>query len=933
MNPGSCRHRILWLAALALGAVLRLAGADVPWPVTAEGLGPDPRWHWGRLDNGLRYVVRSNANPAGRVSYRFVVEVGGAHEHKEEAGFAHFVEHMAFNGTRHFKGETLAQELARRGIAFGPESTAFTFLSHTIYQFDTPGNTPAEIEWVLMVLRDFADGMLFEPQQVRRERGVIASEVRDRKTTETRYDQARRAELYPRSPLRSAIGVVPDAVTPAALKAFYDKWYRADRMILAVVGDADVATLEAAVRKQFTSMRAPVSPAPPFDPGPIENPPIGTTNIIHDPQASGLSLEIVSLTPLDRADSREERRRMIAGAIATFTLSQRIADIVRKSPGALSGGGARVYAPTPFGFEASVTILSPTHEWALAVEVLDSELRRSFQFTFHREEISLAKARFLKDTESADVYSSTAKSPDLAGWVMQQALWRMVSLSTGDELEFIRATLAEIDARAVNAAWRTFWQERRARIVGYGFFPDPNRNKLVDLLFAVKSQVPVTIPPAPAPVAFPYTDFGPPGVVRGRKHVAAVDIDMLEFENGVRANLKRTGFVAGHVDVCVRIGAGLLNEPPVAPGLGRIAANSLLNGGLGRIPQEELIRLFSTDPIHLNFFAGESGFLFSGRAPAHLVERMLQLICAYLTDPAWSRDAFTAAGFAMMSDFNEQLKTAEGVMQLNSYYLATHRDPRYRAVAPDELARLGLSDVKHWLNPILLGAPMEVGVVGDFPQDEIEGILARTLGALPARDPDPPRVYPARFRTEPGAHKLRVGAKTARTAIQIMWPAPRGGVVKRSRQLEVVSQVVEDRIVRRVREDLGAAYSPVVDYWKSDTPDEEGYLVAYVTTAPRSANRVSRLILAEVDKLVRQGATEDEFRQAITPILERTREQVHNNSYWLWRITPYAQSRPEVLEWPLTRTSDFENTTRDDINALIRELLPSAKTIRFTAAP
>jgi len=933
MNTGSRRNRVAWLAVLALGAALRMSAAEPPWPVTAEGLEPDPRWQWGRLENGLRYVVRSNANPAGRVSYRLVVETGGAHERKEEAGFAHFIEHMAFNGTRHFKGETLAQELARRGIAFGPESSAFTFLSHTIYQFDAPGNSAAEIEWVLMVLRDFADGILFEPQQVKREQGVVASELRDRKSTESRFEQARRIELYPESPLRNPIGVAPGSVTAAGLKAFYSRWYRPDRMILAVVGDADVATLDAAVRSQFASMPAPSWPAPAFNPGPIANPQTGTTKVLHDPEGGGLCLEVVSLSPYDVPDSREQRRRLMAAGIATFILNQRFAEVVRKSPGVLTGGTARVFAPTPFAFETSITVLSPTHEWARAVEVLDQELRRSFQFTFHGEEISLAKSRFLKDTESADVYSASAKSPSLAGWVIQHALWRIVSMSTKDDLEFIRTTLPEIDAREINAAWRSFWQERRARVIGYGFFPFDDRSGIIEREFALKLLEPVTVSARPAPVTFPYTDFGPPGIVRRRSRAEAVDIDMLEFENGVRANLKHTDFQAGLVDVCVRFGAGMLNEPPVAPGLGRMATNTLLNGGLVRIPQEELVRLFSTDPIEVQFFASESGFMFTGRAPAHLVERLLQLICAYLTDPAWNRDAFTAAGFALLSDYNEQLKTAEGVMGLNSHYIVSNRDPRYRAVSPVELNRVGLSDVKLWLDPILKGAPMEVGVVGDFPPGDIEGILSRTLGALPARDGEPPRVYPARFSTQPGVHKLRVGAKTARSAIQIMWPAPKGRLVRRSRQLEVLSQLVEGRIMRRVREDVGAAYSPFVDYWKSDAPDEDGYILAFVTTSPKASGRVSKLILAEIDKLVRQGASEDEFRQAITPILERTREQVHDNAYWLRRITPFAQSRPEVLEWPLTRTSDFETTTRDEINALVREILPSAKAIRFTVTP
>ena len=231
------------VTVLASGAIpAHLVAEDLPpWPHTAEGLTPSSAWVYGRLDNGLRYVVRKNSLPAKNISLRFCVQVGTSHETASERGLAHFVEHMAFNGTTHFPGETLVRELRRHGVDIGPELSAFTFLTHTIYNLDAPSTEPEALDRWFTVLRDFADGMQFDPKEVKRERGVVASELRDHHSPDWRADVARRNFLYPRSPLSNDLRGSVSGVNSKQLRAFYDKWYRPDRMIVVAVGDADPA--------------------------------------------------------------------------------------------------------------------------------------------------------------------------------------------------------------------------------------------------------------------------------------------------------------------------------------------------------------------------------------------------------------------------------------------------------------------------------------------------------------------------------------------------------------------------------------------------------------------------------------------------------------------------------------------------------------------
>lgn len=600
-----------WLRAL--GGALALAGAALAadWPVAAPGIDADPTWRWGRLDNGVRYVVRQHPLPAGRVSYRLALEVGTAHEAPGEEGFAHLVEHMAFNGTRRFKGETLIGELERRGVKHGPDSNAFTSLTHTHYHFDAPGTAPADVAWFLELLRDFCDGLLFESRQVKRERAVVEAEIRERLGPSARLDVARRLELYPGSRLSAPLLVLAPKSSPDQLRKFHRKCYRPDRAIVVVVGDAPVEDLETAVRASFGRWPAAGDPPPAFSPGELGNPPASTSRMWHDVGTGGIWLELVSL---DRArpDGAETRRREIAAHLATYILTERLGAVARAHPSEINGTGARVGLATPFAYETSVLIQANSGAWELAARTIVDELRRSLEFTFHRAEIGDAKVRLVRAAELAAAAAGTADSATLASGAMYDAMYGRATLSPHALLAFMRATLPEIDSREIAAAWRSFWQAGRVRTFGYGCFTEPDAFWKINRLIAERSRSPLQALPAPRPVEFAYREFGAPTEVRSRRHDGATDLHLLEFANGVRVAYKRTDFSANLVDFAATFGDGLGAVPPQLPALGPLASAAFLGGGLGRHPIDQVRRILGTEPVDLNFAVGEAGFTFSG---------------------------------------------------------------------------------------------------------------------------------------------------------------------------------------------------------------------------------------------------------------------------------------------------------------------------------
>jgi zinc protease len=925
----SALHRLILLAMLGIG----LAGAAEPWPLVADGLPPDPAWVWGRLENGLRYVVRKNAQPAGHISLRFAVQVGFAHEKKGERGFAHFVEHMAFNGTTHYPGESLLAELSKHGVAVGPELSAFTLLTHTTYYLDAPSTVPTDLDRWFTVLRDFADGIQFEAKQVKRERGVIASETRDRQSVASRSDAARRSFLYPFSPLSNSYDGDVQAADRKRLRAFYDQWYRPERMILVAVGDVEPARLEALVRQHFTSLRARTPVAPRFDAGLIGNPAESTTRVFHEEKTAGLRLEVTSVLPRAAADNLPDRRQWVARHLLLYMLNVRLGQIVRNQPDRLFDLTAHSTIMTPYSIETVIGFTAPSSEWKFALTTAEQELRRSFEYVFRADEISEARSALLAAHEQQVKAGATAKSSDLSGFVMQQTLWDLIATAPEEDLRRTREWLPQIDALEINRAWRSLWQQRRAGIFGYGYFPVVNGSALVNAAFRESLAQPVAAPPEKKAPPFAYTDFGPAGKIKHRRHLPELDVHLLEFENGVRVNLKPTTFEAATVHLTARLARGMQTEPLTQPGLGALASGALLNGALGRHPPDELRRILSAANVTAGFSSQETYFSFEGQSASASLERQFQLLSAYLTDPAWSSEAIALARTQLANYSHDQNYSPEGIIGLKAFHLLSGGDQRYAPPSPEQAKARTAEELRAWLDPVLRAAPLEVGLVGDFALEPTIDLLRRTLGALPARTLPPGPERPVSFAKQPAAHEFSFGGENNRAGIEVVWPMDHYDDIKTSRQAEILCAILAERLRNKVREDLGAAYAPSVSAWKSDARPADGYILAYLTVKPEMVSRLGRLMVDIADNLARKGATVEELTRAREPILARSIADQRDNAYWVRHIMSRLQSNAEVRTWPLTRVSDFQTMTLAELNALARSVLPATRATTFTALP
>ena len=332
--------KIVLASLLVLSALLIKAA-----PPQGEQVPVDPDYRIGKLDNGLTYYIRHNTEPAGRASYYIIQNVGAILEKDNQNGLAHFLEHMAFNGTKHFPGKTLLSTLEKHGVAFGRNINAYTSFDETVYNLsDVPVDKPGLIDTCLMILADWSDFLTLDEEEINKERGVILEEWRSRRNAQWRMLTQMLPVVYEGSMYakRDIIGdtAVINNFDPETLRAFYHDWYRTDLQAIAVVGDFNVDEVEAKIKNIFSPIPAIENPLP--RPENLLTPKEGTKYLlVTDPEAPRTT---VSLMTLDREPDRRDRdldyiREGYVTSLMNTMMNNRFSEIVQKgTPPFIAGG-------------------------------------------------------------------------------------------------------------------------------------------------------------------------------------------------------------------------------------------------------------------------------------------------------------------------------------------------------------------------------------------------------------------------------------------------------------------------------------------------------------------------------------------------------------------------------------------------------------------
>lgn len=909
------------------------------WPDQASDLPPDPAVRRGVLPNGLRYAIRPNAEPKDRVSLRFLVAVGSLHERDDERGLAHFVEHMAFRGTRQHPNGSMATELQRRGIAFGPDNTAFTHHHYTIYLLELPDTGDDTLQLGLAVFREYAEDVTFAPELIDRERSVILSEKNIRDTPDARAGEANFAFLWPDSRLarRRPIGTEASIrqLSREQFVSFYNAWYRPERMAVIVVGDIDPERVE----KRIIDGLSAISSRSPARDEVIEMEPASASapsiSIFSDPGLVGASCVLQHPFPDARApDTHVRRVAQLHRALAFAMLERRTEKAADRTEGLPIAPSARINEALPNWSIASLGGTGRITDWETFMGHLEQEHRRAFLHGFTAEELRLAKLSFATSYEDAVRTAATWPSDWIANR-LSESLIEGACFSTPAIVQADLAAALEVaTAQQCLAAFRAVWTSRPPHVF-ITTHPDfqVSAQQVAAALNVSRTQ-PVSRPPETQPVAFAYTRFGPAGQLTRENHLADLDVYQGEFANGVRLNFKATPFEADTVRVCVRVGSGRLSQPPTQPGLDLLANQLVSRGGLGRHDFEELQDLLNGHRINAGFLVQSDALEFTARcAPADLL-LCLQVIAAHLTDPAYRPEAMRHVQANFGSMFANLAADAAGPINMQAGRVLAGGDGRFGLPTPDELSARTISQLRAWLQPQFTSGPIELSIVGATTWPAAVAAVADSLASLPPRNPavaGRDRLKIAKSKRSP--YVYTTAPQLRQVALAWFCPVPDVKNIAQERRCVLLAELLEERVRIRVREELGASYACSAYFSSHEGFPQLSYFAIFAEVDPAHAQAAAQTMRDELERLRKKRFTDDEFERVKAPFLRSREEDLRSNIYWGHTVLRDAQLRPERIAAARDRATDTASITRAELEALARRYLKPSDAFQFVAYP
>ena len=910
--------------------------SSTDWPQAQSDLRPDPQALFGRLSNGFRYVLLPNPKPIDRTSMHLVVQAGSLQEAEDERGIAHFLEHMLFNGSTHFPPGELVKYFQKIGMQFGPDANAHTGFYETVYDINLPVSDRQSLREALQVMQDYAEGALLLPSEIERERGVILAEKRARDSADYRsYVASLAFELAgTRFPDRLPIGseTVIRSADQSVFKAFYDAWYRPDNMVLVMVGDFDPALARELVEAQFRQMaaRAPAR----------ENPATGQvkheklkTFYHHEKELGSTSVTLQVLTHDAHAtDTAEFQRRQIEEQLANQILRNRLNRTLNQAGSPItdvSAGSGIFLRQTRYGY---ISADCQPEDWRDALTLIEQTLRQALQYGFGEEELERVKQDYRAGLEQAAAQAGTRDSSRLARNLIRSVLDDRVFRSPEQEKLFAEPVIAAATTRTLQDRLRHIWavSHRLVLVTGNAAIVSPSATP-EDQIAAVfnQSQVtPVSLPVKVQRVAFPY--LPPPsqeGRIAAQQEQADIGVSLVRFENDIRLNFKATDFTADEIQFVLSFGEGRAGVPVGKSALATLADAVVNESGLGRLDKEALAQALAGKKTDIRFGVRDDRFTLEGSSTPDEIELMFQLLSAYIVDPAFREDAWQLALNRYQQMYRTLQQSVDGVLNLYGWRFLSGNDPRFGLPSPEAFEGLSVTDVENWIVPALRQGAMELAIVGDVGRETVVRMAARYLGSLPGKRAEAIKPENRTGPVFPAARQMNVDVVSQIEKAQLVMAFPTDDMwdIGRTRRLNILAEIVSERLRLRIREKLGAAYSPGAFSHPSRTYKDYGLFIIYIPLAPKLVDTVQTEVEAIIRDIRQDGISPEELQRALEPTLTGIKDRFRENGYWLNTVLAGASFAPVQLDWCRTIIADYASIRAGDIEQLARRYLDLSK--------
>ncbi len=900
------------LAAAVLAATVAAPAAsaqDAPRMPRIESVADylvnDPAVVEGALENGLRYFVRENGRPENRALLRLVVDAGSILEDEDQLGLAHFVEHMAFNGTKNFEKQALVDYLESIGMAFGPDINAYTSFDETVYMLEVPMDDPEMLATAFRILEDWAGAVLFEPEEVDKERGVVTEEWRLGRGAGARMRDQQFPVLFEGSLYadRLPIGDTDVLATAPAetLRRYYETWYRPDLMAVVAVGDFDADAIVAKIDQHFGHLENPAGAPPrPTHAVPTSHPP--RVAIATDEEAQMTRVGVLYKQLPQRYQRVGDFRRSLVQQLYAGMLNSRLDELTRQAEPpfvmAVSARGGFVRAMDAYQLMAIVE----EDKLELGMETLLTEAERVARHGFAASELERQKIEVLRSYERRFAERENQESGSIAA--------RLVNAFLEDraypDIE-TRAGLAQMlvpgitvdETNALVSEWMT--EDGRVVLVDApekeGVDP-PVAERLVSLFDVVADK---SIDPyEDAEVDEPLLPVAPAGSrIASEETFDEVGITLWTLENGVRVLLKPTDFKDDEIRFSATSPGGSSLAADNAYFSAEMASGVVSQGGVGAFDATALQKKLAGQVVNVSPTISSLAEGFGGSASPKDIETAFQLVYLYFTAPRKDEAAFASMKTLFSTILANASSDPASVFSDTVAVTMSQGHPRATPPRVEDLDKLDLDVAFDFFADRFADASdFTFYFVGALELDAMRPLVEQYLGGLPSvgreeawRDLgiDPPSGVVEKV--------VRKGVEP-QSRTRIIFAGDAEYSVAENMVVSSMADILEIRLRELLREDLGGTYGVGVSGRISRQPDEEYTVSINFGSAPDRAAELADVVFEEIERMKTDGPDAETIAKVRETQRRRKESNLQENSYWLSLIRQYDRAGRDLLDIP-----------------------------------
>lgn len=920
------------LAGLAMG----MAGG-----ATAQPLEMRDDVVTGTLANGLAYIVKEHANPPGRSAMYLHISSGSLNETDETRGIAHFLEHMAFNGSENFPPGELIPFFESIGLTFGRHQNAFTSFDQTTYILELPDADASTLDKAMTFFSDVAFGLSLLPEEIEEERGVILEEKRTRLGPQQRVQDIFFEKLAPGSTFGERLPIGTEetiqSVDREDFRSFVDTWYVPSNMTLIVIADTDAEGVVSQIEKHFGRGEL------------VERPvdrDIGLTPysgmravVITDEELRESQVQIIGIRePSPAVTTVERMRESLVEDLASSVFNRRLSRKLNEGEMEMLGGAA--FAADLFNaVRLSILTASGRPEaWRGMLEESARELRRARLHGFTAREIEDARKQLIAGAERAAESEGTLPARAILGRFNNAVASGETLMSAAQELELVRELAPTITDKEVSERFLAMFDDENVSVFltvpsGEGV---PTESELLELSRAALAQSPEAEADAERPAEL-MAELPAPGKVTELARHEATDVWSAWLGNGARVHVREMDYRKDSATITITLAGGKILENAATKGVTDVAALALSRPATRALTSNNVRDLMTGKKASVFGSAGSDTVTLTVSGNPADFEPALQLAHLLLTQPVVEQAALDQWRDTQKQGIEQRKTVPMGRLQeLLPETISPEGEVRMLPLSMEDVERVTLEEAQNWLDFTVQHAPIEVSVVGDIDKDRAMELVAQYIGSLPSRE----RISEETL-AEHRAVKRPVGPLEAhetmptQTEMAIAISGSFGPDVRDLRDVRLVNlatQILSTRMVKRIREEQQLVYSIRAVSQPSTAYPGMGMIFAAGPCKPGNEQKLATEIQSMFAEFAKAGPSNEEVEVARGQMFNTLDEQLKEPGYWSGVLSDLTYRGIDLDEVANVEEA-YAKFTAEEVQAAFAKYFAPGSTISVTVAP